>query len=434
MRNLSMVLLSLLLYSVTWWNSEPASAQHWVENSSLHQWTPSVAFNPSQNEWWSSYVDHDGVNPYCTPANSCSANATARAFTSGGGFLRERVLADTLGIPDKDPYLVHNPHKNEFLAVWYDNAQGTVFNGSCDLRADIKGRILDRWGNPISGVLDISSNHYYNQAFPRAAYDKAARAYMVVWQELSTSLLCSQGFGALTSGPWRIRGRVLYDNGANKTGTLLISNQDSNQERPDIVAHNTQDKFMVVWQDRRHGTAHIMGQMFRSNGSKYFPNYELIVGFSDNGNKNSRNPKVTYNYQDDEFVAVWTSAENGYISDGYVYANRMRGSDGGWLDWPVKVSDGVSNEDDNEWADITYCPATQQYWISWERADSPRKPRIGRFSRSLSRNWWTTLSNNGKAVSLPDVCRYDGQIMAVWEEWNLNPWVGTPSIRAQFFW
>ncbi len=424
-----------MLLAGSLWTATAATAQHWVKYSNTHQWTPSVTFNPHLGEWWASYVDHDNNPSWCKPDNSCSANTKSRAYNAWGTYLRERTLANTLYIPDKDPFLAYNPDKRQFLAVWYDNARGSVWNGSCDLRADIKGRILDQWGNAVSGVLNIASDYHYDQAFPRAAYNPVSKKYMVVWQELNTNHLCAVGFGALNDGPWRVRGKILNDSGSNYTGNLSLANQDSNQERPDVVAHPSQDKFMVVWQDRRHGTAHIFGQMFNRYGNKYFPSYELIVGLSSNGSKNSRNPKVTYNIHDDHFVAAWTSAESGYNSDGYVYANRMRGSDAAWIGSPVKVSSGVSNSKDNEWADIMYCPATQQFWISWEKASGTRQPRIGRFSRSLSRNWWGTLAGHGKAVSLPDTCRYDGQIMAVWEEWHtIYPHPTAPSIKAQFFW
>jgi hypothetical protein len=399
----------------------PAAAQYVVESNQIyHLWSPSVAYDYYSDWMVAGYTDNDTPgNSVCWYANSCTANVTSRRLNGSGSVQGEQVIAHTDYEAQKDPAIAFNPDRSEYLVVYYDNTRGDSTLTSCGYggvnnNSDIYGYRLNVYGQKISGRIDISGSGYYSwhNVRPKVAYNRTSRRYMVVWQTAPVNDVCNTG---IPNAPWRVRGRMLDEYGNPATGVFGVSNVQDTHESPDVAAHSSNDRFMVVWQDRRYGSSpYIFGQLLNSNGQILFPSWDLIVGATSN---NDRFPAVIHNPHDDQWLATWYAATGSYDQDreGPIMAQRLRGYDGYWIGGHFQIWGGNGGH-----PKVVYCTATQRYWVAFQGSGNAY---VSTFNRSLGGLSVWTLASNAKAPSLPDACHpSSGKVPVVWEQNNYSPY------------
>lgn len=404
-----------------------AGAQLAIDTTPQLQWSPTAAYDVTNNRYLVGYTDNDGPQTsWCTPATSCTANVTTRLLSSTGGVLGEQLIATTAYEAEKDPAIAYNPIAHNYLVTYYDNTRSNVTSG-CNIAngqffnwSAIRTKIVNGASGAVGGGLIISDPDLYNwhNVRPRVAYNAIARVYLVVWQAATRESVCTSGIGG---ADWKVRARFVGENGAPVGPIFQPPFVTHVQSTPDVASHYSNDRFMVVWQDGRLGKGRIFGQMVRLvNGStpvRVF-GYDLIVGAS---NYQDRWPRVVYNPTNDEWVATWYGARGGFTEDlsGQVWAQRMRGSDGYWM---TTSNTAIYTSTNGGHPDIIYCSSLQKFWLAWQIDGG--QVRLSAFNRNLGRLADYTVSSSGKSPAFaegyrggtpPDACRSDGTTLMVWE-------------------
>ena len=195
------------------------------------------------------------------------------------------------------PRVAWNPFRNQYLVV--ADAYDTVSHKY----NDVAGRRVIADGTTPYGGHNISSQSQTLQ--PQAGdvtYNVAADEYMVVWRQ------------NYSGDDWDIWGaRVRGDNDAVVTppGEFYIDRAGTDQNNP-AVATNTQDRFLVVWQQ---GLAlpttdwEIYGRELDITGSPVTPSSSAIAYTPDN----ETYPDVAINGANNQRMVVWRR----YTGSGY---------------------------------------------------------------------------------------------------------------------
>jgi uncharacterized repeat protein (TIGR01451 family) len=232
--------------------------------------------------------------------------------------------------------------RDEYLAVWQDNrhydfVEEDIYGQWISSNVEFLGSSFPLVTTPIS------------QTSPTAAYGgnprNGVQNYLVVWEDARNS----------ADTAYDIYGQI-----ADITGTLQginfpISTAASDQYFP-AVASNTQDEFLVVWQDSREGNWDIYGQWV-VNGELEGENFPISVAQG-----NQYYPAVAYNRSKDEYFVVWWDDRDWVITGYNIYGRLITDSrEVGDSDCPIVTAAG-----DQQYPDITYNSANGEYMVIWQ--------------------------------------------------------------------
>jgi uncharacterized repeat protein (TIGR01451 family) len=220
--------------------------------------------------------------------------------------------------------------KDEFLVVWQDSRYGSW---------DVYGQHVSNQGTLLGNAFGISTAPS-DQCFPTLAYNGAEDKYLIVWQDHR-------------SGNWDIYGQCISPEGDQENSFPIVTHPD-NQERPDVVYNSASSEYLVVWQDYRHGDWDIYAR--RISGACSPLGGEFSVAQQP---ERQWYPALAYNSTEDQYLAVWWDNRHG--NGGDIYGQRLS-SDGQLLgdNSPISTAQNVQR-----FPDATYSSLDNEYLVVW---------------------------------------------------------------------
>jgi hypothetical protein len=208
-----------------------AGAAFGVTTAAADQMLPSVAFNghADVNAWLVAWEDRRNVN-YDVYANRVAADGTpAGEYMVAGGAGDQRT-----------PSVAGNAATQEFLVAYMANG------------GDVHAR---RTGpaNDLPAVATVVSNAANFQSNPRAVWNPTAEEYVVVWDDSRNS-------------HYDVYGRRLLADGTGIATDFFIGQFLGNQQHPAIAFNLTDNQLLATWSDYRNGYGDIYTQRLDSYG------------------------------------------------------------------------------------------------------------------------------------------------------------------------
>lgn len=197
----------------------------------------------------------------------------------------------------KSPAVAWNSYRNEYMVVWQtEDTSGQLLG--------IGRRRLSASGNFLSNADYITQSGFPGN--PDITYNVAADQYLAVWAQLGSSFV-------------DIYGGRLSREGALQGSVFPISEAADEQQFPSVTT-NEQDRYLVVWQDKRYGDWDIFGQLLAVNGNKVAADFWVTLSTDD-----ETQPDVAANGSAQRYLAVWQRGAAGgeTIEAGFLDANGL---------------------------------------------------------------------------------------------------------------
>ncbi len=287
--------------------------------------TPSVAYNPTNNEY---LVVWDGDNLVDDEFEIWGQRLDAETGMEVG---ENDFRISHMGWPDGDidywageSAIAYNGMMNEFLVIWSGcDDLNHCFQYSGD--ADIYGQRIDGQTGQEVGENDFQISSMGNDAdsihfpdFPDIAYNSINNEYLVVWQSTDYSI---------DPYEYEIYGQRLDANGSQMgVNDFRISEMgldgDSllhNAEEPALVYNPAQNEYLVVWRgsdyigSSENSENEIFGQRIEATtGSEIGINDFRISDMGPDGDYayNAHSVDVNFDLTHDDYLVVWSGDDN----------------------------------------------------------------------------------------------------------------------------
>jgi len=183
---------------------------------------PAVAYNTADNEylvvWEHRYAsgDHD---------------IYGQRLDSDGTQVGGSIVIDGASYEQLAPAIAYGAVDGQYLVAWQDDEAGA---GDYNIRA----RRLGNGGSLMGSEIAISTWEY-DQVKPRLAFNSAANAFLVVWEDHHW------GWG----GDWDIFGQRVNADGTLAGGNFAISWEGAeHRQNPDVAYNPVADEYVVAWE------------------------------------------------------------------------------------------------------------------------------------------------------------------------------------------
>lgn len=334
--------------------------------------SPSVAFNPDDNEYVVVWSGADGAGDQV--ANEFEIYAQRVDAHTGQEIGPNDVRISTMGLEGYaifgayHPAVVYNTDQKQYLVVWSgsDNrdelAQGEL---------EIFGRLLSRAGTPL-GVDDIRITNLgtdgsgeEHAVTPDVIYNPIDKRYLVV-------------FSGSQSTKSNIYGQFVEADGSNVGATeFLISNigVESGKRRlasSPALAHSLQtNEYLVTWSDATAGADQefeIYGQLLTATGAPRNPEDLRISDMGPDGDAayEAVNPDVVYNATDKRFLVVWEGNDEGAKVEIYGQFLEADGQASGADDFRISRTGPDGDDEFGAFSpQVSHDPGKNQYLVVW---------------------------------------------------------------------
>jgi hypothetical protein len=189
---------------------------------------PQVEYNSAANEYLVAYRFTNGVT-----------EVRGRRVSAAGGVLGDELRFAALGEDLYGHDVAYHMARNEYLVVWTDSGDGSLY-----------GRRLDSSAAVLGGAFAVSAGPAL-QSFPAVAYDTHGAQFLALWQD----------YHELSD--WDVYGGTVSGTGVAEA-KYAVSSAPEVQWYPSL-AHNTQlGEMLGVWQDFRNNSYDIYAQLWRS--------------------------------------------------------------------------------------------------------------------------------------------------------------------------
>ncbi len=223
------------------------------------------------------------------------------------------------------------------LAVWEDSREGNWgIYGQWMVNGELEGENF-----PLSTALS-------NQYDPAVAYNSSKDEYLALWWDDRDYVM---------SG-YNIYGRLIASNGEEspESEDCPITTAPGDQQRPDVTYNSTDDEYLVVWQDIRHGDWDIFGRRISDNCTQLDSSFPIsrVPGLQ-------RYPAVAYNSTDNQYLTVWWDNRNSPTTDEDIYG-QIFSHDGTLLNdnFPISTAEGLQG-----YPDLAWNSADSEYLAVW---------------------------------------------------------------------
>ncbi len=139
------------------------------------------------------------------------------------------------------PALAANPDRHEYLVLWRDNSKGI----------DVIGQLLDRVGKPRGKPIPVAVARGAEHR-PRVAWGGPSAHYLVVWEDSRDND--------------RIYGRRVAANGALAGKEFAVSQSAGGQVSPDVATHPGTGVSLVVWVGDRDARKAVCARLVDAKG------------------------------------------------------------------------------------------------------------------------------------------------------------------------
>jgi hypothetical protein len=255
---------------------------------------------------------------------------------------------DTASQGNYYPSLAYDSQNNQFFMVYKKVRPGS--------HSDIFGRFLTPDGTPSGFEFPVSFNGHPTDSQAVAAYDPASRRFLVAW------------------GDSRYPGLNIYGQLVNADGTLsgdnfMISDEIHSQLRPSIAYDSVNQRFLVVWEDRRNGDTYgavnydIYGQLVNADGTLFETASDVNFVIS-NATNFQIDPCVAYDSVNQRFLVVWEDRRNG---DNYDIYGQFVNADGTLFETASDVNFAISAAANHQIRpSVAYDSINQRFLVAWD--------------------------------------------------------------------
>ncbi len=266
---------------------------------------------------------------------------TLHASASGGPIGNRFTIRNDTGLEEVNPAVAYNPHRQEYLAVWYNDRPGND---------DIRGQRIAWDGRRIGGSFYIAAGAGAERRFPDVAYNTQDHEYLVVWEQFNPA-----------TGRYAIYGQRIADDGRLIGTAFPIWNSSVSSHSPAIAYASTANQFLIVWSWDSGGMMHIAGRTYSpATGLGSF-----FYVFQDKVGSLHQNPDLAYNRARNEFLVVWQEYTAGWMT---IQGVRVKMSGGAGVLGPYLV---ISSDVKGDMANPTVTaipqpPGVGNYLVAWE--------------------------------------------------------------------
>jgi hypothetical protein len=330
-----------------------------------------------------------------------------------------------------------------FLVVWEDYR-----NGAGD--ADIYGQRVNAIATPVGDPIEIRRVSGSNQRAPAVAYDDTSGLdrYLVTWEEYNT--------GTRNYDIWV---RFIRYDGFLYT-PFAVSTAANNQLLTSVAYDANSQKYLVVWQDYRNGTANadVYGRIVNADGS-----LGSEVAIATSATSNAQKPDVAYNPIAQKFLIAWEDNRSGNwdiygrgvdgqgnlttefaIATGALNQQRPTAAGNAWsnryavaweeqsitwrlgiaqmplggpVDWTKTVGDALADRRD---AELTYSKASSEWLLVWQRSTTTVEVQPVASNGDFVQQGKYTLNADTSDVQAPALAWNSGrnQYFGVWQGYN----------------
>ena len=301
--------LSVIIFPVVCCASEMGdlTVEIEVSTTSLHEWMPSITYNPIENEflvlWHSTGVrEVGGESMYSLHAQRISPDGTllgesfSPLLSVGPG---RRIL----------PKAAHNIFTNQYMVTFCMEQEETGWDPFITL--------IDKDGTIISGPTVLSeqptnANHGF------VVFNSVENEYLVAYNDSR-------------NGEHDIFGVILDEKGSIVKNDFTICNAEGQQQNPYVCYNPTDNTYLLNWEDFRHVSTwtepgDIYGALLDESGTIIADNIPMV---DDHGNEDEGGQwlnNVVYNPDKNEFLASWMDTRPSMENVGIV--GRIIPSDG----------------------------------------------------------------------------------------------------------
>ena len=274
-----------------------------------------------------------------------------QASASGGPIGGRFAIRNDPGLEEVSPAIAYNPHRQEYLTVWYNDRPGND---------DIRGQRVSWDGRIVGGSFYIAAGTGAERRFPDAAYSLDDHEYLVVWEQFDP-----------VSGLYAIYGQRVSEYGALIGSPFPIWNTGVSSHAPAIAYASTARQFLIVWSWDSGGVMHIVGRTYSPTSGLG----GLFYVYKDTVGSLHQNPDLAYNRARNEFLVVWQEFTAGWFS---IQGVRVKMSGGpAPLGSYLHISSGLTSDMVNPVvAAIPRPPGLGQYMVAWEDASDPSNRNI----------------------------------------------------------
>ena len=375
-----------------------------ISATSLHEWMPSVTYNPIDNEfvvlWHTTGVreqggkvlyslhgrryDADG-NPVGMPLSPISSIGPERRIlprAAHNHFNNQYMVAFVMGqdITEWDPFITIMDHDGggmygpAAISAQLTKANHTniafnskrrqylvVYNDSRNGNADVFGIILDEAGNIVKADFAVNASKG-EQINAYVCYNPADDTYLVNWEDFrNVSQWRDQGdiYGALLDGAGNIAVPDIPMCDDHESTT-------AGDQRHNNIAYNPdKNEFFVSWTDTRPtlDNVGIVGRFIRADGTPAGPDFTAA-----DAPESQIFPHAVYVQKRKQYFMIWDDSRNDAPGTPWRDA-KNRDPYAKWLsdtggpagpDIPLAINDGVQR-----YSDLAYNPLMDRFLIAW---------------------------------------------------------------------
>ena len=350
---------------------------------------PSVAYNPSANEYLVVWSGDDNAAPLVND----ESEILAQRVSASGALLGGRIRVSDMG-PDGDanyeafsPQVAYNPANDQYLVTWFgdDNNAPLV-----DDEFEIFGQLLGATGGAV-GVNDFRISDMgpdgdvnYDADSPSVAYNSADSLWLVTWsgddntaplvdeeREAFGQLLTAAGVGA------GVNDFRISDMGPDGDASYDVF-------APSVSYSSADSQFLVVWEGEDNtaplvqNESEIFGQRLTNFGVEGGANDFRIsdMGPDPDTSYGAFNPSVAYGSADNQFLVTWRGDDDtGPLVDNEyeVYGQLLDRTGAAVGTNDSRISDMGPDGDGNYGAgspSVAYSSADNQYLVTWSGDDN----------------------------------------------------------------
>ena len=257
-----------------------------ISTTSLHEWMPSVTYNPVENEflalWHTTGIrEEGGENMYSLHAQRISPDGTLQGesfsplLSVGTG---RRLL----------PKAAHNVFTNQYMVVFCMEQVTTGW--------DPFVTIIDKEGTILSGPI-VLSEQPTNANHGSIVFNSVRREYLVAYNDKR-------------NGEHDVFGVILDENGSIVKEDFAICTAEGEQQNPFVCYNPTDDTYLLNWEDFRHVSSwqepgDIYGILLDGKGEIIADDIPMV---DDHGNANEGGQwlnNIAYNPDKNEFLVSW---------------------------------------------------------------------------------------------------------------------------------
>ncbi len=332
-----------------------------VSATSLHEWMPSITYNPIENEflvlWHSTGVrEEGGENMY---------SLHGRRIDPEGNLLADPLSPIPSVGPERRllPRAAYNPYINEYMVSF------------------IMGQEITEW-DPFVTRLDSAGNTTM-EAFPLSEQLTKANHANIVFNSNRRQYLVV--YNDSRYGTADIFGVIIDENGGIVKEDFAINTSAGQQMNAYACYNSKDDTYLINWEDFRHAATweepgDIYGALLDGDGNILINDIAMCDDYGQDNAGDQRVQHITYNPDRNEFLATWWDSRPSLDGNGVV--GRIIKADGspGGPDFVVADAPGSQS-----FPHVVYIEKKKKYFAIWDDSRTSAETGVDVYGRWLDK-------------------------------------------------